>query len=72
MMEEIGRANDVTPTNYLETVRGYKGLMKEKRDALKSTLEKLTGGLCKLDETSTQVTHLHAEMERARRVGRSL
>lgn len=56
MLKEVKRHNYVTPTNYLETVRGYKGLMKEKHDELQNKLDKLTGGLKKLDETSTQVS----------------
>ena len=55
MYAQIGRRNYVTPTNYLETVRGYRKLLKEKRAELGDKAEKLKGGLEKLDETSIQV-----------------
>lgn len=58
MVLEIKRHNYVTPMNYLETVRGYKHLMKEKLQELKSNLDKLSSGLQKLDETSKQVWSL--------------
>lgn len=52
----------VTPTNYLETVRGYRGLLSEKRSELGDKANKLRGGLQKLDETTVQV----AEMKKVR------
>jgi dynein heavy chain len=55
MYAQISRRNYVTPTNYLETVRGYRKLLKEKRAELGDKAEKLKGGLEKLDETSVQV-----------------
>lgn len=55
MVLEIKRHNYVTPMNYLETVRGYKHLMKEKLHELKCNLDKLSSGLQKLNETSKQV-----------------
>eukprot|EP00210_Caulerpa_lentillifera_P007994 g7633.t1 len=55
---ETKRRNYVTPMNYLETVRGYKSLMKEKRQKLNANLHKLTGGLQKLNETSKQVSEM--------------
>lgn len=55
MFQALKRRNYVTPTNYLETVRGYKDLLAEKRRELGEKAAKLQGGLQKLDETSVQV-----------------
>ncbi|GIM07381.1 hypothetical protein Vretimale_11536 [Volvox reticuliferus] len=55
MFQALKRRNYVTPTNYLETVRGYKDLLGEKRRELGEKAAKLQGGLQKLDETSVQV-----------------
>ena len=55
MLAQLSRRNYVTPTNYLETVRGYRSLLKEKRAELGDKANKLKGGLEKLDETSVQV-----------------
>lgn len=64
MFAALKRRNYVTPTNYLETVRGYKGLLAEKRTELGEKAAKLQGGLHKLDETSVQV----AAMKKVRSV----
>jgi len=55
MAAALKRKNYVTPTNYLETVRGYVGLLSEKRRELGDKANKLKGGLEKLAETSVQV-----------------
>ncbi|MEW5313998.1 MAG: hypothetical protein WDW38_005527 [Sanguina aurantia] len=55
MWAQLKRRNYVTPTNYLETVRGYKVLLKLKREELGDKANKLKIGLQKLDETSVQV-----------------
>lgn len=55
MWQTLKRRNYVTPTNYLETIRNYKALLGEKRQALLSKAEKLRAGLTKLDETRVQV-----------------
>lgn len=51
MLRQLKRHNYVTPTNYLETVRGYRGLLAEKRAEFGDKAGKLKGGLEKLDET---------------------
>ncbi|CAG9464381.1 unnamed protein product [Pedinophyceae sp. YPF-701] len=58
MLAEVKRANYVTPTNYLETVRGYKTLLGNKRGELIDKARKLKGGLEKLAETSEQVQEM--------------
>ncbi|GFH10191.1 dynein-1, subspecies f, partial [Haematococcus lacustris] len=55
MAAALKRKNYVTPTNYLETVRGYVSLLAEKRRELGDKANKLKGGLEKLAETSVQV-----------------
>lgn len=55
MLAQLTRRNYVTPTNYLETVRGYRTLLTEKRSELGDKASKLKGGLEKLDETTVQV-----------------
>ncbi|KAG1668463.1 hypothetical protein FOA52_005236 [Chlamydomonas sp. UWO 241] len=58
MLAQLSRRNYVTPTNYLETVRGYRSLLTEKRRELGDKAEKLKGGLEKLDETTVQVSEM--------------
>lgn len=55
MLQQLKLHNYVTPTNYLETVRGYRGLLQEKRAEFGDKAGKLKGGLEKLDETQVQV-----------------
>lgn len=55
MFAQLKRRNYVTPTNYLETVRNYRGLITDKRTDLAQKANKLKGGLQKLDETTVQV-----------------
>jgi dynein heavy chain, axonemal len=55
MLQQLKRYNYVTPTNYLETVRGYRGLLAEKRSEVGDKANKLKGGLQKLAETTVQV-----------------
>jgi hypothetical protein len=55
MWQQVKRRNYVTPTSYLETVRGYRALLLEKLGALQGKADKLRGGLTKLEETAEQV-----------------
>jgi dynein heavy chain, axonemal len=56
MLQQLKRYNYVTPTNYLETVRGYRGLLAEKRNEVGDKAQKLKGGLQKLAETTVQAS----------------
>jgi len=58
MRDEIGRVNHVTPTNFIETVRGYLELLDEKRTGLLDKADKLRSGLNKLEETGVQVAEM--------------
>ena len=50
MQSRLGRTNYVTPTNYLELVKGYCKLLKEKRATVGDQALKLRNGLTKLWE----------------------
>ncbi|KAA0178390.1 hypothetical protein FNF27_00239 [Cafeteria roenbergensis] len=58
MLLELKRHNYVTPTNYLELVRGYRELLDEKRAEVGESRDKLVNGLAKLDEAREQVDSL--------------
>ena len=63
MLLELKRYNYVTPTNYLELVKGYRKLLEEKSGELKSSANKLANGLAKLTDASEQVAELSKELE---------
>ena len=62
MLNEIKRYNYVTPTNFLELVKGYKVLLEEKRRELMSAASKLRNGLHKLEEGRKQVEAMSREL----------
>lgn len=53
----------MTPTNYLELVKGYRSLLTEKTSELGSAANKLANGLAKLEDARTQVESLSKELE---------
>jgi dynein heavy chain len=63
MIEELKRYNYVTPTNYLELVKGYKDLLAEKRHEIGNLAMKLKNGLSKLDDTRANVEKISIELE---------
>ena len=63
MVEELKRYNYVTPTNYLELVKGYLELLAEKRKELGEQRNKLSNGLEKLDEGKEQVQTMSIELK---------
>ncbi|GMH50243.1 hypothetical protein TrRE_jg3287 [Triparma retinervis] len=63
MVEELKRYNYVTPTNYLELVKGYLELLAEKRAQLGEQRNKLSNGLEKLDEGKEQVQTMSIELK---------
>ncbi|GMI05338.1 hypothetical protein TrVE_jg1168 [Triparma verrucosa] len=63
MIEELKRYNYVTPTNYLELVKGYLQLLAEKRGELGEQRNKLSNGLEKLEESKEQVEVMSKELE---------
>jgi len=63
MLQEVKRFNYVTPTNYLELVKGYRNLLAEKRKELGSAADKLANGLAKLEDAKAQVEVLSKQLE---------
>ena len=63
MLLEMKRHNYVTPTNYLELVKGYRTLLAEKSGELESSASKLANGLAKLEDAKLQVETLSKELE---------
>ena len=64
MVEELSRYNYVTPTNYLELVKGYLTLLDEKRTELGEQRFKLSNGLQKLTESKEQVEVMSVALEK--------
>ena len=60
MFAAIKRKMYVTPTNYIEFVNLFRSLLEEKRNECTAKIQKLQGGLHKLDETETQVREMQA------------
>eukprot|EP01105_Mastigella_eilhardi_P001895 TRINITY_DN122_c1_g4_i2.p1 TRINITY_DN122_c1_g4~~TRINITY_DN122_c1_g4_i2.p1 ORF type:complete len:4382 (+),score=1298.66 TRINITY_DN122_c1_g4_i2:875-14020(+) len=58
MLLELKRENYVTPTNYLEMLRGFASIIEEKELQLGGAAEKLESGLNKLDESRVKVEEL--------------
>ena len=63
MLLELKRYNYVTPTNYLELVKGYRTLLAEKSTEIGSSANKLANGLAKLEDAKEQVETLSKELE---------
>lgn len=68
MLARLGRPNYVTPTNYLELVKGYCKLLKEKRTSVGDQAFKLKNGLQKLSDTAEQVAEMSIELEQKKKV----
>lgn len=63
MLAELKRYNYVTPTNYLELVKGYRVLLSEKSNELGAAANKLANGLAKLEDAKASVEVLSKELE---------
>ena len=63
MVHELKRYNYVTPTNYLELVKGYRSLLAEKSGQLGASADKLANGLAKLEDARAQVEQLSKALE---------
>ena len=53
MFKELKRLYYVTPTNYIELVKGYVDLLDKKQNEIGNEIKKLTSGLQKLEEASS-------------------
>eukprot|EP00753_Platysulcus_tardus_P011845 PLAT3317.25.p1 GENE.PLAT3317.25~~PLAT3317.25.p1 ORF type:complete len:2725 (+),score=1732.12 PLAT3317.25:536-8176(+) len=62
MAVELKRVNYVTPTNYLELVKGYRELLTEKRREIGEAASRLKNGLSKLDESKVQVEEMQVQL----------
>ena len=63
LLAELKRNNYVTPTNYLELVKGYLLLLGEKRQTLEDGILKFRNGIEKLDDSKAQVEVMSEELE---------
>ena len=63
MLLELRRYNYVTPTNYLELVKGFRDLLKEKSGELGASASKLANGLARLEDAREQVEALSKRLE---------
>jgi dynein heavy chain len=68
MAVEIRRYTYVTPTNYLDLVKGYRALLGDKRRQIGDMADKLRNGLSKLDEARQQVADMSVSLEVKKRV----
>ena len=68
MRDRLGRPNYVTPTNYLELVKGYTKLLGEKRAVIGDQASKLKNGLQKLSDTAVQVGEMSIELVAKKKV----
>jgi dynein heavy chain len=68
MLEQLKRHNYVTPTNYLELVKGYRVLLAEKTKEVSDSKNKLVNGLSKLTESQEQVKVMSVQLEEKTKV----
>lgn len=63
MYNELKRIFYVTPTNFIELLKGYKGVLGLKRDKIGTQIDKLRNGLTKLEEAREEVKVMASESE---------
>jgi dynein heavy chain len=63
MQKQLKRIFYVTPTNFVELLKGYAQIIKEKRTVVDNQRTKLRNGLSKLDDARKQVEIMSAESE---------
>ena len=68
MLVAMKRNNYVTPTHYLELVKGYSSLLGEKREEVGGQITKLKNGMAKLDEATEQVEEMSIALEKKQEV----
>lgn len=62
MWKELKRLYYVTPTNYIQLVKGYCDLLNDKREEIGSEIKKLSGGLGKLDQAQANSNQLQKNL----------
>lgn len=63
MLKELKRLYYVTPTNYVELVKGYKVLLKNKQEQTQIEIEKLGSGLGRLDDAQSKSNELKKSLD---------
>ncbi|PWV12257.1 putative dynein heavy chain [Trypanosoma cruzi] len=63
MLEQIHRFNYVTPSSYLDLVRGFRKLLTRKREEILEQRDKLTNGMTKLEETKLAVGKMTEDLK---------
>jgi dynein heavy chain len=58
MLQELKRLYYVTPTNYIELVKGYNDLLNDKNIEIGGVVQKLSLGLKKLDDAASNSEEL--------------
>jgi len=66
MARELKRILYVTPTNFIELLKGYGKILKERRTEIGSQITKLRNGLSKLDDARKEVEEMTVESESKR------
>ena len=62
-LQKLRRVNHVTPKNYLDFVGTYTKLLQEKDKFVLEQCQRLSGGLTKLMEASTQIKDLNEQLQ---------
>jgi dynein heavy chain len=63
MKDSLKRIFYVTPTNYIELLKGYQKIIEKNRKRVDNQRLKLRNGLNKLDDAKIQVERMSAESE---------
>lgn len=66
MQKELRRIFYVTPTNFIELLKGYEKILKAKRHEIGTQATKLSNGLGALEDASTQVHEMTTASETTR------
>lgn len=63
MFKELKRIYYVTPTNFIELLKGYEKILNAKRKEIGNQIKKLSNGLSSLEESSEAVRQMTVESE---------
>lgn len=63
MLEQIRRYNYVTPSSYLDLVRGFRTMLTSKREDIVEQRDKLSNGMSRLEETKVTVSQMTEELK---------
>ena len=68
MSKSLLRLNHITPTHFIELVKGFKHIYNENSSNYANNLSKMENGLVKLDEASKQVSELTVLLESKKKI----